>query len=66
MCMDVEKQTLFLLGGWDGSKELADFWMYHVPSAQWNCISDDMTTDVSGSILFFLLMNTSIKSFDFP
>ncbi|XP_066911646.1 muskelin-like [Clytia hemisphaerica] len=45
MCIDIEKQTLFLLGGWDGTKELADFWMYEIASGQWHCISDDMTSD---------------------
>jgi len=47
MCLDADRQTIYLLGGWDGCKELADFWMYHIPSGQWNCISEDMTADVS-------------------
>ena len=49
MCIDIEKQTLFLLGGWDGTKELSDFWMYEIANGQWHCVSDDMTSDVGRS-----------------
>ena len=55
MCLDAERQTIYLLGGWDGSKELADFWMYHIPNGQWHSISEDMTADVCIYMMFILI-----------
>lgn len=39
MCVDVLSETLYLFGGWDGNHDLADLWMYHVPSREWTCLS---------------------------
>ncbi|KAI3652008.1 hypothetical protein MP228_003311 [Amoeboaphelidium protococcarum] len=33
MCMDIENRVLYLLGGWNGTKDLADFWAYHLPQS---------------------------------
>ncbi|KAI8967128.1 Muskelin N-terminus-domain-containing protein [Mycotypha africana] len=41
MCIDVENDKIYLLGGWDGTRELADFWCYHIPSQRWKLISSD-------------------------
>lgn len=46
MCLDSEKQLIFLLGGWDGMKDLADFWVYDIAHEQWQIISENVTTDV--------------------
>ena len=53
---------IYLYGGWDGNKDLADMWSYHVPSAEWTCISKNTDEDVrsfkntsfsSGIVLFY-------------
>lgn len=41
MLIDMEAQVIYLLGGWDGMVDLADFWSFSVESAQWTCLSHD-------------------------
>jgi hypothetical protein len=50
MCIDVEVipssthnkgGKIYLFGGWDGSKDLADFWCFDQEKSSWNCISMD-------------------------
>ncbi len=41
MCIDTESGIIYLIGGWDGSKELADFWAFHEKEQFWECISED-------------------------
>ena len=41
MSIDMEAQVIYLLGGWDGMVDLADFWSFSVESAQWTCLSHD-------------------------
>jgi hypothetical protein len=41
MCIDVSNQLIYIFGGWDGSKELSDFWSYHIADNKWECISSD-------------------------
>ena len=40
-------ETLYLFGGWDGSQDLSDLWMYHIPSREWHCLSKDTKEEVS-------------------
>ncbi|CAG8499389.1 16163_t:CDS:10 [Acaulospora morrowiae] len=54
MCIDVEARLfilyqaghIYLLGGWDGSNDLSDFWVYDVNNKNWALISAD--TEVQG------------------
>lgn len=39
MCIDDEEGSIYLFGGWDGKKDLGDFWVYNIPSNEWTCIS---------------------------
>ena len=39
-------ETIYLYGGWDGIKDLADMWSYHVPTRQWCCISKNTAEEV--------------------
>ena len=39
MCFDEEHQLLLLFGGWDGSQDLADLWLYDVKTSEWECLS---------------------------
>nr|XP_019955452.1 PREDICTED: muskelin isoform X2 [Paralichthys olivaceus] len=41
MVIDVQTETVYLFGGWDGTQDLADFWAYSVQENQWACISRD-------------------------
>lgn len=41
MCLDVESGKVYIFGGWDGTKDLADFWCFDKDSQKWNCISMD-------------------------
>lgn len=43
MDLDVEKGVLWLFGGWDGSRDLADLWVYYIREARWRCVSQDVT-----------------------
>ena len=41
MCIDVEQGVIYLFGGWDGSRDLSDFWAYYEATGLWECISED-------------------------
>ncbi|XP_070558105.1 muskelin-like [Ptychodera flava] len=47
MSIDVETETIYMFGGWDGAQDLSDFWSYSVLSGQWTCISRN-TEDEGG------------------
>ena len=47
MCIDSVSQTLYLHGGWDGSKELGDLWMYDITTCYWTYLYQDTSIDVS-------------------
>jgi len=32
---------VYLLAGWDGTKDLADFWVYDINANSWILISED-------------------------
>ncbi|RHZ78628.1 hypothetical protein Glove_158g98 [Diversispora epigaea] len=41
MCIDVEAGHIYLLGGWDGDKNLSDFWVYIINNNKWKLISSN-------------------------
>lgn len=41
MCWDGPSKSIYLLGGWDGHRDLGDFWRYSLESASWTCLSED-------------------------
>lgn len=45
MVIDYPQQLIFLMGGWDGIKDLSDFWVYSIERKQWTCISEDTKAD---------------------
>eukprot|EP01137_Pigoraptor_chileana_P006051 Opistho-2@49948 len=47
MCIDVEGGIVYLIGGWDGQKDLADMWAYNIADNQWSLLSED-TGDQGG------------------
>ncbi|XP_022109692.1 muskelin-like [Acanthaster planci] len=41
MCIDVDTETVYLYGGWDGVQDLSDFWAFSVATGQWTCLFRD-------------------------
>ncbi|TPX48357.1 hypothetical protein SeMB42_g03037 [Synchytrium endobioticum] len=41
MTIDVQSGFIYMIGGWDGSRDLPDFWAYDQNSRLWMCISAD-------------------------
>lgn len=41
MSFDPREKMIYLLGGWDGHRDLGDFWRYDIGSGIWTCLSDD-------------------------
>lgn len=39
MCIDSDSGKIYLFGGWDGAKDLCDFWEYDQKKNQWTCLS---------------------------
>lgn len=45
MCIDTDSQLIYLLGGWDGNEDLADFWMFNIHTKTWTLVSNDTEQD---------------------
>ncbi|KAG0046379.1 Muskelin 1, intracellular mediator containing kelch motif [Gryganskiella cystojenkinii] len=41
MCIDTKGGFVYLMGGWDGARDLADFWAYQISTQKWILISSD-------------------------
>ncbi|XP_001951423.2 muskelin isoform X1 [Acyrthosiphon pisum] len=39
MCIDSADGMIYLLGGWDGHKDLSDLWCFTIATSTWRCIS---------------------------
>ncbi|CAJ0832633.1 16336_t:CDS:10 [Entrophospora sp. SA101] len=39
MCIDAEAGDIYLLGGWNGTTNLSDFWVYNINKNSWSLIS---------------------------
>jgi hypothetical protein len=39
--MAISKEKIYLLGGYNGTKNLSDFWVWHMDTKQWECITPD-------------------------
>ncbi|EKM54710.1 uncharacterized protein PHACADRAFT_210495 [Phanerochaete carnosa HHB-10118-sp] len=48
MCIDQENGQIYLFGGWDGQKNLDDFWVFNVQAEAWKIISYATQRDVNG------------------
>ncbi|KAF0852294.1 muskelin [Andalucia godoyi] len=47
MSIDVDGRAIYMLGGWDGKRDLADFWKYDIVKDEWILLSEN-TTFVGG------------------
>jgi len=45
LVMDPLSQNIYLFGGWDGSRDLSDFWQYSVAEGSWRLLSSDTTQE---------------------
>lgn len=45
MCIDADAATIYLLGGWDGQKNLDDFWSYSIEDGRWNLLTSSTQSD---------------------
>lgn len=41
MAIDPDTGRIYLFGGWNGSKDLSDFWVFDQEIRKWTCISLD-------------------------
>ncbi|XP_059091782.1 muskelin-like [Tigriopus californicus] len=39
MVIDVSTQTIYMFGGWDGNRDLNDFWTYNIATNKWTLLS---------------------------
>lgn len=42
MCIDSHTSIIYLLGGWDGHKDLSDLWSFNIKTGIWKCISNNV------------------------
>lgn len=45
LVIDTVGQSIYLFGGWNGTKDLADFWVYSVATARWTLLSSDTESE---------------------
>lgn len=57
MCIDSAVGIVFLLGGWDGYKDLSDLWSFNIATATWHCIA----TNVEEHVILFIFKNNYYK-----
>ncbi|XP_050538902.1 muskelin isoform X2 [Daktulosphaira vitifoliae] len=42
MCIDSQTSIIYLLGGWNGHKDLSDLWSFNITTGVWRCISNNV------------------------
>jgi len=45
LVMDSTHQNIYMFGGWDGSRDLSDFWQYNIIGNKWTMLSEDAQMD---------------------
>ena len=48
MCIDPVNSAIYLFGGWDGQKNLDDFWVYDIKKDDWNLVHYATARDRNG------------------
>lgn len=46
MCIDSAAGIVYLLGGWDGHKDLSDLWNFNIATGTWRCIATNVEDHV--------------------
>ena len=47
MIFDLISRSIYVHGGWDGSKDLSDLWSYSLEEGSWRCLCKDSSAVVS-------------------
>ena len=47
MIFDPISRSIYVYGGWDGSKDLSDLWRYSLEEGSWRCMCRDSSAVVS-------------------
>ena len=45
LVIDSIHQNIYMFGGWDGSRDLSDFWQYNICGNKWTMLSEDAQMD---------------------
>ena len=45
LVIDSVHQNIYMFGGWDGSRDLADFWQFNISSNKWTMLSNDTSAE---------------------
>lgn len=61
MCIDSAAGIVYLLGGWDGHKDLSDLWSFIIKSGTWHCLASNVEENVNFCFLFFKYENANFK-----
>ncbi|KIK69111.1 hypothetical protein GYMLUDRAFT_35165 [Collybiopsis luxurians FD-317 M1] len=47
MCIDVQREYIYLFGGWDGQKSLDDLWRYSIKEQRWATLSPSTSLEAN-------------------
>ena len=47
MVLDPAGQMIYMFGGWDGTRDLSDFWQYDLQRKKWKIVSSETEQEVS-------------------
>ena len=45
LVIDCLRGNIYLFGGWDGSRDLADFWQFNIAAGKWSLVSGDTAAE---------------------
>ena len=45
LCIDSGQQNIYMFGGCDGTRDLAEFWKYNITSGKWSLLSGDTAAE---------------------
>ena len=50
MCIDSASQLIYMFGGWDGNRDLADLWVYDIAEQKWSLLNHDTEQEVRSKL----------------
>lgn len=63
LCIDSDRERIYLFGGWDGKRDLSDFWCYSIRDNRWKMLSADTTLYVCLYFSTLKMTNRRISQF---
>ena len=49
LVIDCLRGNIYLFGGWDGSRDLADFWQFNIAAGKWSLVSGDTAAEAANT-----------------